>query len=94
MATDTADDVYDDPDNIFAENDDVGGATELPDNQRDDLSQSIYAPELADDDRGPIDALATSMTDQEGAGGEPIEDIDAYRLTDAQSPEELDGTEG
>lgn len=65
----TLDDVYDDPDNILADDDDsVNGAVELPDDQKDDLSQSTFLPEKDTtdlDDRGPIDEL--EMTDAENA---------------------------
>jgi len=95
MADQTSDDVYDDPDNILADTDDtVDGATELPDDEKDDPSQSIFVPELSDDDRGSIPALDGSDDDDDDddIGQNHPEDIntDSSHLGGVDTPEERD----
>lgn len=108
MADSSLDDVYDDPDNILAEDDDaVNGAAELPDDETDDLSQSIFVPEKDTtdlDDRGPIDELEASdadnaddlddTTDPALLDEDPTElDPDSYHLGDVNPADEKDNTE-
>lgn len=109
MADGTLDDVYDDPDNILADDDEeVNGAAELPDDEKDDPSQSIFVPERDTtdlDDRGPIDELeAADATDDDRdlpddtdpaiLDEDPAElDPDSYHLGDVNPADEQDGTE-
>lgn len=85
----TLDDVYDDPDNILADEDDsVDGATELPDDEKDDLSQSIFVPEKDTtdlDDRGPIDELEAADADTE----DDLDDVTDPAILD-DAPSEMD----
>jgi hypothetical protein len=98
MAGNTSDDVYDDPDNILADTDDtVNGATELPEGQADNLSQSIFKPELGDDDRGSIPDLEAA---DEGAAHDEMStthpedsDSDSFHLGDVDPADEQDGAE-
>jgi len=100
MPDDSIDDVYNDPDNVLANTDDlVEGGVELPSEQTDDMSQSIYNPEKTapGDDRGVIPELetangdeainATSQTHPEDA------DIDSSHLANVNPADEQDGTE-
>lgn len=105
MADSTLDDVYDDPDNILADDDDVNGAVELPEDEKDDPSQSIFVPEKDTtdlDDRGPIDELEAAdasdeddlddATDPAILDDAPSEmDPDSYHQGD--NADENDGTE-
>ncbi|HEX8182699.1 MAG TPA: hypothetical protein VF575_03795 [Candidatus Saccharimonadales bacterium] len=98
MTDNTADEVYDDPDNILAETDDtVSGATELPGDEADDPSQSIFTPELGDDDRGTIPELeaADGGSKHDEADGNYPEDADpdSDHLGDMDPADEQDGTE-
>jgi hypothetical protein len=99
MADNTSDDVYDDPDNILADTDDtVAGGTELPDGEQADLSQSIYKPELGDDDRGPIDNLEEAdegdAHDEMSDGHPEDSDADSFHAGDVNPADEQDGAEG
>jgi hypothetical protein len=92
-----ADDVYDDPDNILAKTDDtVDGATELPLSERGDMSQSIYVPERANDERGKIDELDSADvgdTYDEMSNGHPEDtDTDANHPANMDPQDENDGT--
>ena len=104
----TLDDVYDDPDNILADDDDdVDGAAEIPASQKEDPSQSIYTPEKNTtplDDRGAIDELEASdaedkdslddLTDEALLDDSPADfDPDDYQLGDVNPADEQDGTE-
>ena len=98
MADNTSDDVYDDPDNILADDDDtVDGATELPESLTNNPSQSIFKPELRGDDRGPIDELEQAdegSAHDEMSGGHPEDsDADSFHLGDVNPMDEQDGTE-
>lgn len=100
MADNTSDDVYDDPDNILANTDDtVNGASELPDGEADDPSQSIYLPEKdPNDERGNLEEVDPSGDEAETndeAFGDHAEDMDpdADRLGDVNPADEQDGTE-
>ncbi len=94
----TADDVYDDPDNILADDDDtVDGSAEIPDYQKNDLSQSIYLPEKdPNDSRGAledVDPFVDKTHDE--ATGDHAEDMspDDDRPGDVNPQDEQDGTE-
>lgn len=108
MADSTLDDVYDDPDNILADDDDdVSGAVELPDEEKDEPSQSIFVPEKDTtdlDDRGPIDELELTDAKDSDIDDDIIDpalfddspssfDGDSYQQNDEQSKDEQDGTE-
>lgn len=103
------DDIYNDPATIGEENDDVTG---MPDNklteeEKDDLSQSIYTPEKDTtdlDDRGSIDELEAAddenpsdmgeTTDRTLLDDEPTDhDPDSFHLGDVNPADEQDGTE-
>jgi hypothetical protein len=106
MADSSLDDVYDDPDNILADDDDVNGAVELPEDEEADPSQSIYVPEKHTtdlDDRGDIDELELSDTADDDALDETTDpalldedptnfDGDSYRAN-VDNADEKDGTE-
>jgi hypothetical protein len=102
----TADDVYDDPDNVLADSDDsVNGSVELPGGDEADLSQTPYLPEkdtgIEGEDRGDIDELGArndpeSTDDSDAVGGAAAEDShdpDASRLGLEVAPDERDGTD-
>lgn len=93
--TDSADDVYNDPDNILTGSDKVEGGTELPEFQKRQLSQTPFLPEQVGDDRGVIDEIDPDTQLSEGEDPDhPAEaDPDADRLSGAIPPEERDGTE-
>lgn len=109
MADSSLDDVYDDPDNILANEDDsVSGATELPADEQDDISQSIFVPEKHTtdlDDRPPIDELEAAdagsydvLADTDPAVDKAIFnddglDPDDYHPGDVEPADESDGTE-
>lgn len=108
MADNTSDDVYDDPDNILADTDDsVDGAAELPDDEKDDPSQSIFNPEKDTtefDDRGPIDELEVAdrhdtSDAEDGVDAALLDDApssfdgDDYKPNDEEPKDEQDGTE-
>lgn len=104
MVDSTLDDVYDDPDNILADDDDdVSGAVELPDDQKDDPSQSIFVPEKNNtslDDRGPIDELEEADDSADNEVHDEMDeeypedtDPDSLHLGDMDTADEKDGTE-
>jgi hypothetical protein len=102
MADSTLDDVYDDPDNILADDDDdVSGAPDkdTPDDEAD-LSDSIYTPEKDTtdlDDRGDIDELEESdaggVHDEMDGQYPEDEDPDSMSLGDVHPLDEEDGAE-
>lgn len=100
------DDIYDDPDTIGDVDDDVNGAAEVPDDEKEDLSQSIYNPERYTtdlDDRGPIDELEVSDATSSRELDDTVDpalldedpdnfDGDSYQVN-GENPDEQDGTE-
>ncbi len=98
MADVTADDVYDDPDNILANDDDtVDGSMEIPEYQKNDLSQSIYLPEKDEnDERGNLDEVdpeGDETSDEALSDHAEDMDPDTDRLGDVNPQDEQDGTE-
>lgn len=100
MADDPANDVYDDPDNGLADKkDEVSGGTELPDDQVDDLSQSIYNPEKDPaDPRGDLqmtDPLSEGNADEASTdqAADLNPDSDAQQLGDMEPKDSDDDSE-
>lgn len=98
MAQNTTDEVYDDPDNTLSADDaQVSGGTDLPENETAGPSQSIFKPELEDDDRGTIPELeaADGGEDHDEMEDEYPEDADpdSNHLGDMDPADEQDGTE-
>jgi hypothetical protein len=86
MTDSTLDDVYDDPDNILADDDKVDGSVELPEYEKVDPSQSIFVPEKDTtplDDRGPIDELEAADASDIDELEEVDPEIDPGLLDDA-----------
>ncbi|HSH55582.1 MAG TPA: hypothetical protein VK983_02015 [Candidatus Limnocylindrales bacterium] len=98
MADNTADDVYDDPDNILADDDDtVNGAVELPQDMKDNPSQSIFLPEKdPNDERGNLEEVDPKEGEEsDEAFSDHAEDMDpdSNRLGDVNPEDEQDRTE-
>ena len=95
---DQPDDVYNDPDNILDDADNnVDGGADLPPEEEADLSQSIYNPELGNDDRGTIEDLELSDSGEDHAKTTETDfedfDPDSEHLADVEPADENDGTE-